>query len=175
MFTVMRPWPHHDIISLWLTAFLLFSIFQHPCFASFLPLYHPLLLLLMSVSLSSPLSAPFLFHTNLSSCPSTFFVSLRSFHCVSRRPSPCSSYFGPVFPLFLLLCLFPSLLRTVDIWEVTSSRRCAQQECSDPPSHWPATGHSDTVCVEERRTHWVFCYLWQRLGSAHLHICAILK
>lgn len=39
MFVVKRLWPHYDIISLWLTTFLLFSIFQHLCFSSFLTLY----------------------------------------------------------------------------------------------------------------------------------------
>lgn len=162
---------HETLTSSWhhsLTAFLLFSIF-HLCFTSFLPLYHSffLLLLLMSVSQSSPLSPCFSSAlSNLSLCQCVIFFSSRSSHRVSRRPSSySSSCFGPLFPLFLLLRLFSSLLWPMDTWEVTSSRLCTQQECSNPPSHWPATGHSVTICMEERWTHWMFCFLWQRLKS----------
>lgn len=169
MLVVMRPWPHHDIISLWLTAFLLFSIFQHLCLISFLPLsllspsarhaYFPIF------TSPSHLSCA---HTNLSSCPSImYFFPPRSSYRVSWRPCSCCcpSCCEPFLPLVLLFSVFSPLLRPMDTWEVSSESLCPQQECSNPPSHRPASGHPVTICVEERRTHWMFHFVWQRLDS----------
>lgn len=170
MLVVMRPWPHHDIISLWVTAFLLFSIFQHLCLISFLPLslLSPAHHAYFSI-FTSPSHLPCA-HTNLSSCPSImYFFPPRSSYRVSWRPSSCccSSCCEPFLPLVLLFSVFSPLLRPMDTWEVSPESLCPQQECSNPPSHRPASGHPVTVCVEERRSHWMFFFVWQRLDSNH--------
>lgn len=149
-----------------------FSQYFNICVSSPSSLYHFFLLLLVTpISQSSPLLPTFPVLTII--CPHVhqlcIFFPPRSSYRVSWRPSSCcrSSCCEPFLPLVLLFSVFSPLLRPMDTWQVSSESLCPQQECSNPPSHRPAFGHPVTICVEERCSHWMFHFMWQRLDSNH--------